>query len=188
MSNAESLTGQYMSGRLTVPSPEKRRLGNGKKLKLTGVRKNNLKDVDVELPLGCLICVTGVSGSGKSSLITEVLTPLLLNKLNGAEAEATGYQSVNGLEHLDKMIDIDQSPIGRTPRSNPATYVKVFDEIRDLYARLPESKKRGYAPVDSASIPPAEDAKLVRERLQSARHGNVGRPVDYLSGVQRSSL
>jgi excinuclease ABC subunit A len=146
MASQESLTGQYMSGRLVVPTPEKRRKGSGNKLKLKGVSKNNLRDMDVELPLGCLICVTGVSGSGKSSLITEVLTPLLLNRLNGAEQEVTGYKSVSGIEHLDKIIDIDQSPIGRTPRSNPATYVKVFDEIRDLYARLPESKKRGYLP------------------------------------------
>jgi excinuclease ABC subunit A len=146
MASHESLTGQYMSGRLTVPTSEKRRKGSGKKLKLTSVVKNNIQNIDVEFPLGCFICVSGVSGSGKSSLITEVLTPLLLNKLNGAEREASGYKSVTGLEHLDKIIDIDQSPIGRTPRSNPATYVKVFDEIRDLYARLPESKKRGYLP------------------------------------------
>ncbi len=146
MASRDSLTGQYMSGRLVVPAPEKRRKGNGGKLKLKGVSRNNIHDMDVEFPLGCFICVTGVSGSGKSSLITEVLTPLLLNRLNGAEQEATGYESVSGLELLDKIIDIDQSPIGRTPRSNPATYVKVFDEIRDLYAKLPESKKRGYLP------------------------------------------
>lgn len=146
----ESLTGKYLSGRSVVGQAgcaiQKRRTGSGKVLRLEGVQHNNLKNVSVDFPLGTLICVTGVSGSGKSSLVTDILTPLLRHDLNGADDRPTGFKNIHGIEHLDKIIDIDQSPIGRTPRSNPATYVKVFDEIRDLYAQLPESKKRGYLP------------------------------------------
>ncbi len=146
----DSLTGKYLSGHATIglqrENATEPRTGNGKFLTLEGVKHNNLKQINVEFPLGKLICVTGVSGSGKSSLITDILTPLLRFELNGAEDRPTGFESVKGIEHLDKIIDIDQSPIGRTPRSNPATYVKVFDEIRDLYAQLPDSKKRGYLP------------------------------------------
>ncbi|MDZ4849111.1 MAG: excinuclease ABC subunit UvrA [Pirellulaceae bacterium] len=144
--NTVSLTGQYLSGRATVTSPKIRRKGTGERLRILGAHQNNLKSIDVAFPLGCLVCVTGVSGSGKSSLITDVLTPYLRHELNGADETAEAFKKISGIEHLDKIIDIDQSSIGRTPRSNPATYVKVFDEIRDLYAKLPESKKRGYLP------------------------------------------
>jgi excinuclease ABC subunit A len=144
--NEESVTGGYISGRLVVPQPTTRRVGNRKTLRVTGATHHNLKNVSVDFPLGCFICVTGVSGSGKSSLVTDIVTPLLRRDLNGAEDTPGAHQDCTGIEHLDKIIDIDQSPIGRTPRSNPATYVKVFDEIRDLYSKLTESKKRGYLP------------------------------------------
>lgn len=145
-SNEDSVTGGYISGRLTVPQPTSRRGGNSKTLRVTGATHHNLKNISVDFPLGCFICVTGVSGSGKSSLVTDIVTPLLRRDLNGAEDTPGAHQECSGIEHLDKIIDIDQSPIGRTPRSNPATYVKVFDEIRDLYSKLTESKKRGYLP------------------------------------------
>lgn len=140
----DSVTGSFLNRTRTVRRPESRRTGNGKFLKVLGAEHNNLKKIDVHFPLGCLIAVTGVSGSGKSSLITDVLSPALANALNRAEAKPGKYGKILGLEHLDKVIDIDQSPIGRTPRSNPATYVKLFDEIRDLFAALPESKRRGF--------------------------------------------
>ena len=144
--NPTSLTGQYLCGRAVVAAPKERRKGTGEKLRIVGASQNNLKNIEVVFPLGCFVCVTGVSGSGKSSLITDVLTPHLRHKLNGADETVGAFKKMTGLEHIDKIIDIDQSPIGRTPRSNPATYVKVFDEIRDLYAKLTESKKRGYLP------------------------------------------
>ena len=142
----ESVTGAYLSGRTKIIHPEKRRSGSGKKLTIVGARQNNLRNIRVEIPLGRFVCVTGVSGSGKSSLITDILTPALRNALNGAETEVGLHDRITGIEHLDKIIDIDQSPIGRTPRSNPATYVKVFDEIRDLFAQLPDSRARGFRP------------------------------------------
>ncbi|MGN6135658.1 MAG: excinuclease ABC subunit UvrA, partial [Aureliella sp.] len=141
-----SSTGQFLSGRETIPVPDMRRPGNGRRLTICGATHNNLKNVDVDIPLGRLVCVTGVSGSGKSSLIGDILVPVLRRKLHASEDIAGAHGSIEGIEHLDKMIDIDQSPIGRTPRSNPATYVKVFDEIRSIYCELPEAKRRGYAP------------------------------------------
>ena len=141
-----SVTGQYLSGVKKIPVPATRRPGNGKYLKVCGATENNLKDIDVEIPLGSLTCVTGVSGSGKSSLVGEVLNKTLLARLNHARTRPGACRCVEGLEHLDKVIDIDQSPIGRTPRSNPATYTGLFNDIRDLFASTADAKMRGYGP------------------------------------------
>ncbi|MBO9339987.1 MAG: ATP-binding cassette domain-containing protein, partial [Chloroflexus sp.] len=141
-----SLTGQYLSGRLTIPIPTSRRQANNGWLTLEGATLNNLRDVTVSFPLGCFIAVTGVSGSGKSSLITETLYPALANRLNRAQLKPGPFRNLYGLERLDKVINIDQQPIGRTPRSNPATYVKLFDLLRELFAETPEAKLRGYGP------------------------------------------
>ncbi len=144
--NPRSVTGQYLSGVKKIPVPSHRRTGNGKKIAVLGATENNLKNVDVEIPLGTLTCVTGVSGSGKSSLVGEVLNKTLLGKLNHARTRPGACRCVEGLEHLDKVIDIDQSPIGRTPRSNPATYTGLFNDIRDLFASTADAKIRGYGP------------------------------------------
>jgi len=141
-----TLTAQYLREEKEIPLPAKLRNGNGGKLVLKGATGNNLKNVTLEVPLGRLICVTGVSGSGKSSLINETLYPILSNYFYRSEKKPLPYKSLEGTEHIDKVIEIDQSPIGRTPRSNPATYTKVFDEIRKLYASLPEAMVRGYKP------------------------------------------
>ena len=140
----ESLTVQYLSDKRGIPIPKERRKGNGKTLELIGATGNNLKGDLLQLPLGTLIAVTGVSGSGKSTLINQTLFPILQAEFHNAETQPLPYQTLNGLEHLDKVIDIDQSPIGRTPRSNPATYTGLFTHIRDLFAVLPEAKLRGY--------------------------------------------
>lgn len=142
----ESLTGAYLSGRQRVPTPEQRRNGNGKALTVIGARGNNLKNLTVKIPLGKLVCITGVSGSGKSTLMVDVLYKALARELNRAHTQPAGYDRIEGIEYLDKIINIDQSPIGRTPRSNPGTYTGMFDEIRKLFAELPESKMRGYKP------------------------------------------
>lgn len=144
MACENSLTGQYLSHKRTIPVPETRRTGSGKSLVVRGARANNLKNVTVEFPLGKFICVTGVSGSGKSSLVNEVLKKRLLHDLNRAKVRAKAHDGIDGIEHLNKIIDIDQSPIGRTPRSNPATYTGLFDLIRALYATTPDAKLRGY--------------------------------------------
>ncbi len=144
MENENSVTGQYLSGKRCVPVPEKRRKGNGKKLKIVGAKQNNLKNITVEFPLGKFICVTGVSGSGKSSLVNEILYKALASELNGAKVKPGKCKKIEGMENLDKVIDIDQSPIGRTPRSNPATYTGVFTDIRELYAQTQEAKLKGY--------------------------------------------
>ncbi len=141
-----SITGQYLTGAKKIPVPSARRQGNGKYLKVEGASENNLKDIDVSIPLGTLSCVTGVSGSGKSSLVNEVLNRTLLGKLNHARTRPGACRCVSGIEHLDKVIDIDQSPIGRTPRSNPATYTGLFNDIRDLFASTNDAKIRGYGP------------------------------------------
>ena len=146
MNNPRSITGQYLSGVKRIPVPTSRRSGNGKALSISGAAENNLKDVDVTIPLGTLTCVTGVSGSGKSSLVNEVLNKTLLGKLNHARTRPGACKCVTGMEHLDKVIDIDQSPIGRTPRSNPATYTGLFNDIRDLFASTNDAKIRGYGP------------------------------------------
>ena len=139
-----SITGQYLSGKRKISVPKHRREGNGKSITITGARENNLKNVDVDIPLGKFVCVTGVSGSGKSSLINEILHKGAAKIINGTKEEAGDFDEILGLEHIDKVIDIDQSPIGRTPRSNPATYTGMFTHIRDLFASLPESKIRGF--------------------------------------------
>jgi excinuclease ABC subunit A len=143
---ADSLTAQYLNGKKEIEVPAIRRKGNGKKLNITGATGNNLKNVSAEFPLGKFICVSGVSGSGKSTLINETLYPILRQHFYGSHQKPLAYKKVTGLEHLDKVIEIDQSPIGRTPRSNPATYVEVFSDIRNLFANLPEAKIRGYKP------------------------------------------
>ena len=142
----ESLTGQYLSGQRFIPVPEKRRPGNGHSIVIRGARENNLKNIDVEIRLGTLTCVTGVSGSGKSSLINEILYKSLAYQLNGARRHPGKHDRIDGVENLDKIISIDQSPIGRSPRSNPATYTGVFGDIRDLFAQTQDAKMRGYGP------------------------------------------
>ena len=144
MRSRKSLTGQYLSGRRFIPVPLKRRTGNGKAITLVGASANNLKDITVRFPLGKFICVTGVSGSGKSTLVNLILKRILAQKLNGNSAKPGAYKSIRGLKNIEKIIDIDQSPIGRTPRSNPATYTGVFDDIRELFAQTNDAKVRGY--------------------------------------------
>lgn len=146
LTNKDSLTNQYLTGVRKIEIPKTRRKGNGKKLVLKGATGRNLQNVDLTVPLGTLMCVTGVSGSGKSSLINQTLYPILLKEIYHGVKKPLPYKSISGLEHLDKVIEIDQSPIGRTPRSNPATYTKLFDEIRSLFAVLPEALIRGYKP------------------------------------------
>jgi excinuclease ABC subunit A len=142
----KSLTGQYLSGRKRIEIPKKRREGNGKSLRIVNATANNLKGINVSIPLGKLVCITGVSGSGKSTLMSDILYSELAARLMGARTQSGAHEKIEGIEHLDKIINIDQSPIGRTPRSNPGTYTGLFDEIRKLYAELPESKVRGYKP------------------------------------------
>lgn len=144
--NGDSLTAQYLRGDLSIPHPTQRRTGNGNTLRLIGATGHNLKSIDLVLPLGTLICITGVSGSGKSTLVNDTLYPILTQHFYQSLRRPLPYQAIEGLEHLDKVIEIDQAPIGRTPRSNPATYTGVFTAIRDLFAQLPESQIRGYKP------------------------------------------
>ena len=146
LAEPRSITGQYLSGAKKIPVPSARRQGNGQYLHIKGATENNLKNVDVSIPLGTLTCVTGVSGSGKSSLVGEVLNKTLRSQLNHARTRPGACNSIEGIEHLDKVIDIDQSPIGRTPRSNPATYTGLFNDIRDLFASTNDAKIRGYGP------------------------------------------
>ena len=146
MLKQDTMTSNYLTGKLKIEVPAERRKGNGKSLIIRGARGNNLKQVDAEFPLGKLICVTGVSGSGKSTLINETLHPILSQKFYRSLKEPLPYDSIEGLEFIDKVVDVDQSPIGRTPRSNPATYTNVFADIRNLFVGLPEAKIRGYKP------------------------------------------
>ena len=144
MDNSRSITGKYLSGKLKIEVPETRKPTNGKWLEVKGAQVNNLKDIDVSIPLGVMTCVTGVSGSGKSSLVNEIIYKNLATRLNRAKIRPGKHREMLGLEHLDKVIEIDQKPIGRTPRSNPATYTGVFDHIRDVFAMTNEAKMRGY--------------------------------------------
>jgi excinuclease ABC subunit A len=140
----KSITGQYLSGKKQIAIPQERRAGNGKIISVKGAAENNLKRIDVDFPLGEFICVTGVSGSGKSSLVNEILYKALAQRVNRAHVKPGAHTDIEGIDFIDKVIDIDQSPIGRTPRSNPATYTGLFTPIRDLFSRLPEAKLRGY--------------------------------------------
>lgn len=144
--NKDSLTGAYLSGREKIEVPKVRRKGNGKSLVFRGCKKNNLKNIDVSIPLGTFTVITGVSGSGKSTLLCDIITPAIEDRLFRKKESFSGFKAIKGIENIDKLVNIDQSPIGRTPRSNPATYIKLFDKIRDLYASLPESKMRGFLP------------------------------------------
>jgi excinuclease ABC subunit A len=140
----ESLTAAYLQGKRTIPLPDARRAGSGDAIVLKGATGHNLQHVDLEVPLGTLICVTGVSGSGKSTLINQTLYPILSRHHHRAKAVPLGYDAIEGIDHIDKVIEIDQQPIGRTPRSNPATYTKLMDSLRNLFAKVPEAKIRGY--------------------------------------------
>lgn len=144
MDNPDSITGKYLSGKIKIEIPEKRRTGNGNFITISGARENNLKNISVNIPLGVITCITGVSGSGKSTLINEILYKALAAKLNGSKTKPGKYDNIKGAEHLDKVINIDQTPIGRTPRSNPATYTGMFDLIREVFASTNEAKARGY--------------------------------------------
>ena len=162
MKNKKSVTGAYLSGRKKIPVPEERREPKGF-LKILGARENNLKNIDVEIPLGVMTCVTGVSGSGKSSLVNEILYKALAKELNRARTIPGKHTRIEGLEQVDKVINIDQSPIGRTPRSNPATYTGVFDLIRDLFAATADAKARGIRKEDSVLMSREDDVKRAVE-------------------------
>ncbi len=146
LSHQSSLTGRYLSGRKSIPIPSRRRFNQTSQLIVEGATHNNLKNINVAFPLGCFICITGVSGSGKSSLLIETLYPALVQQLRHTRIPAGAHHRVLGMEHVDKVINIDQSPIGRTPRSNPGTYTGLFSNIRDLFSRTPEARMRGYKP------------------------------------------
>ncbi len=144
MKNESSITGEYLSERKFIPIPKTRRKGNGKKISIKGCSCHNLQNIDVDFPLGKLVLVTGVSGSGKSSLVNETLEKILAKKINKEDCTPGEYKSVSGLQYVDKVVNVDQQPIGRTPRSNPATYIKLFDDIRSLFAETTEAKERGF--------------------------------------------
>ena len=146
MAAEESLTGQYLAGKLEIDIPSQRRVGNGHKLLLKGAAEHNLKEIEVAIPLGQLVLITGVSGSGKSTLVEDIIYPALMKELHGGRHRPGSYRQMEGMENIDKVINIDQSPIGRTPRSNPATYTGAFDGIRELFSNTGEARLRGYRP------------------------------------------
>ncbi len=146
MANPKSLTGKYLSGEIEIPVPSRRRQISNRWLTVKGAKENNLRDLTVQIPLGVVTCVTGVSGSGKSTLVLDTVYKALSQKLNHSRERAGAFKSIEGIENLDKVIPVDQSPIGRTPRSNPATYTGLFTHIRELFAQLPEARMRGYGP------------------------------------------
>ena len=168
-----SITGQYLGGTRQIPLPETRREGNGERLVIRGAAQNNLKDIDVEIPLGMFVCVTGVSGSGKSTLINEILYKKLAQQFYRARDRAGAVRDIEGIEHIDKVVDIDQSPIGRTPRSNPATYTDTFTPIREVYAKVPESRMRGLQ----------AGAVLVQREGRALRGLHGGRAYQYRDAV-----
>ena len=146
MSNTKSLTGQYLSGKKKIAIPTHRRTTNGSSITIKGASQNNLKNIDIEIPLGIFVCITGVSGSGKSTLINEVLHKKLAQHFYGSRDRPGSFEEIDGIDNLDKVVNIDQSPIGRTPRSNPATYTGTFTPIRELFSQVPEARSRGYKP------------------------------------------
>ena len=159
----DSLTSLYLNNIKQIKKPKKRREGNGNYIKIKGARGNNLKNIDVDIPLGLFCCVTGVSGSGKSTLINETLYPVLNKHFYRAEKEPLEHFDISGLEHIDKVISVDQSPIGRTPRSNPATYTGVFSHIREIFSSLPASKVRGYSSGRFSFNVQGVDVRIVKE-------------------------
>ena len=185
----DSITGQYLSSRKKIPLPEERRTGNGGELVVKGARENNLKDVDLSIPMGMLVCITGVSGSGKSSLIYEVLYKRLAQMLYGARDKPGECDAVHGIENIDKVVNIDQSPIGRTPRSNPATYTGAFTPIRELFAAVPEARVRGYAPGRfSFNVKGGPVRGVRRRRLHSDRDAVPPKCHNALRGVPGSAI
>ena len=183
-----SVTGLYLSGKKKIPVPEKRRTGNGKALNIYGAAENNLKHIDIKIPLGVFTCITGVSGSGKSSLVNEIIYKHLARELNGAREKPGAFKNMTGIEHLDKVIDINQSPIGRTPRSNPATYSGVFTEIRNLFARSPDARMRAIPRAGFRSTYAAVGAGVRGRRCEQNRDAFSAGFICHLRRMRRQAV